>query len=76
MLFDLFFFGFPLAIAGCMVVVALRDQEVRFWRPSFCLMAYCAFYLAGGREVLLYLTCALLIGGAWCGVGESGIGPG
>lgn len=65
MLFDVVFFGFPLLLGGCMACVALRDQETRFWRPAFCFFAYCAFYLAGGREVLLYLTVCLLVGGAW-----------
>lgn len=68
MLFDVFFFGFPLALAGCLVTLALRDQEVKYWRPAFCFIAYCAFYLAGGREVLLYLTVMLLMGGGWAGV--------
>ena len=73
MLFDVFFFGIPLTMAACLVVVALRDQEIRFWRPAFCFAAYCAFYLAGGREVLLYLVCALMMGGAWAGIGGEGI---
>jgi hypothetical protein len=70
MLFDVFFFGLPLTLAICMVVVALRDQEIRFWRPAFCFLAYCAFYLAGGREVLLYFVSILMMGGAWAGVAE------
>jgi hypothetical protein len=74
MLFDLLFFGFPLAMGSCLVILALRDQAVRFWRPAFCFLAYCAFYLAGGREVLLYLVVMLMMGGAWAGVGEAGMG--
>src|SRR5580658_5485691 len=69
MLFDVLFFGCPLVLGVCLGAHAIREQQTRFWRPSFCFMAYCAFYLFGGREVLLYLTCCLLMGGAWAGCG-------
>ncbi|MBC7997666.1 MAG: hypothetical protein IAF58_06975 [Leptolyngbya sp.] len=65
MLFDLFFFGLPLMMATCFIVLALRDQQVRFWRPGFCFAAYCAFYLSGGRDVLLYLVVMAMMGGGW-----------
>ncbi len=73
MLFDLFFFGFPLILGVCLAALGYREQESRFFRPSFCFLAYCAFYIFGGRTVLLYLTCLLLMGGAWAGV-EAGLG--
>jgi hypothetical protein len=65
MLFDVFFFGFPLAIGTCLGICGFRDQELKFFRPAFCFAAYCGFYLCGGREVLLYLVCMLMIGGGW-----------
>ncbi|HEY9777389.1 MAG TPA: hypothetical protein V6C81_26740 [Planktothrix sp.] len=75
MLFDVLFFGCPLVLGVCLGAHAVREQQTRFLRPSFCFMAYCAFYLFGGREVLLYLTCCLLMGGAWGSV-EAGMGAG
>jgi hypothetical protein len=72
MVFDVFFFGLPLVLGLCLGAHAIREQETRFWRPSFCFIAYCAFYLFGGREVLLYLVCVMMIGGAWGGV-EAGM---
>lgn len=62
MLFDLIFFGFPLVLAVCLGVHAVRDQNPQFWLPTCSFSAYCLFYLVGGREVLLYLTVALMIG--------------
>ncbi|MGH9551535.1 MAG: hypothetical protein ACRD3W_19265 [Terriglobales bacterium] len=71
MLFDVVFFGFPLVLGVCLAAHGIREQSVAFWRPAFCFFAYCAFYLAGGREVLLYITCIMMIGGAYAGgVGE------
>jgi len=67
MLFDVFFLGFPLALSLCLGAHAIREADNRFWRPAFCLLAYSVYYLAGGREVLLYLTVALMIGGGWAG---------
>ena len=72
MLFDVFFLGFPLAIAICLGAHAVREAQVKFWHPAFALIAYCAFYLAGGREVLLYLTVAMMMGGGWCAAGWAG----
>jgi hypothetical protein len=69
MLIDVLFFGFPLVMGVCLGALAIRDQETRFWRPSFCFMAYCAFYLFGGREVLLYLIVCLMMGGGWASCG-------
>ncbi len=67
MLFDVFFLGFPVAIAICLAAHAVREQDVKFWRPAFFFTSYCAFYLAGGREVLLYLICCAMMGGGWIG---------
>jgi hypothetical protein len=62
MLFDVFFFGFPLAICVCLGAHGIRERDIKFWRPAFCFLSYCAFYMAGGREVLLYLSCLALMG--------------
>lgn len=72
MLFDVFFFGFPIAIAICLVAHAVRDADVKFWRAGISMSAYCAFYLLGGREVILYLLCGLMMMGGWCGMGLGG----
>ncbi len=69
MLFDVFFFGFPIVLAICLGALALREADARFWRPAFCLVAYLTFYLIGGREVLLYLVVAMMMGGGWLSVG-------
>jgi hypothetical protein len=67
MLFDVFFLGLPIVCALCLGIVAAREADMRFWTCSFSFLAYCAFYLAGGREVLLYITSAFVLGGAWLG---------
>lgn len=72
MLFDLLFFGFPLVFATILGCLAYREHAVRYARPAFCFAAYCAFYLCGGREVLLYVVCVFMIGGSWAAVGEGG----
>ena len=69
MLFDLFFFGFPLAIAICMAAHGVREDEIKYWRCCFCFAAYIAFYLVGGRTVLLYLVTAMMVGGGYLSVG-------
>jgi hypothetical protein len=69
MLFDVVFFGCPLALAICMGAHAIREADKRFWMPGFSFLAYCLFYLAGGRDVLLYLTCALTMMGGWASFG-------
>ena len=66
MIFDVFFFGCPLVLCVCMVMLGLRERQAQFWRPAICLGAYCIFYLSGGREVILYLMTSLILGGAWC----------
>jgi hypothetical protein len=58
MLFDVLFFGFPLALIVILAGLAIRDEEPKFWPPAICLFAYCVFYLFGGREVLVYLSAA------------------
>jgi hypothetical protein len=69
MLFDVVFFGLPLVLAVCLGAHAVRDKSAEFWRPCFSFVAYCSFYLLGGREVLLYLICGIIMGGAWASVG-------
>jgi hypothetical protein len=58
MLIDLCFFGIPLCLAIVLGALAVRDQDNQFWPPSFSIFAYCVFYLAGGREVLLWLIAS------------------
>jgi hypothetical protein len=65
MLFDLFFLGFPIAAALTLANLALKDGEMKFWRCSFSFFAYVVFYVAGGREVILYICCGMLIANAW-----------
>ncbi len=72
MLFDIFFFGCPLALAICLAAHAIREEDVQYWRPAFSFFAYCAFYLAGGREVLLFLTVSMMTGGALVGIDGAG----
>jgi len=60
MLIDVAFFGIPLLIGICFVGLALREEEPRFWLPAMSILAYCAFYLAGGREVIFYLGGTLI----------------
>jgi len=74
MLFDVIFFGFPVALAICLGAHAVREADARFWRPAFFFTAYSAFYMAGGREVLLYLVVGLMMGGGWLSAG--GLAPG
>jgi hypothetical protein len=70
MLFDVFFLGLPLAAAMCLVNLALKDGDRKCWTCAFSLFAYSAFYLAGGREVLLYICCYMLAGRSWVGMGQ------
>jgi len=70
-LFDVFFLGFPIAIAMCLAAHAYREQDAKFWRPALAMSAYCAFYLVGGREVLLYLIVGAMVGGGWLGSGPA-----
>ena len=63
MLFDVVLFGCPVALSVCLAAHAYRDGDKRFLLPAFSFFAYCLFYLAGGRDVLLYLTTALVMMG-------------
>jgi hypothetical protein len=62
MLFDLIFFGCPIILILCLGGLAIRDDRPIFWLPALSLLAYCIFYLFGGREVLLYLAAAAIGG--------------
>jgi hypothetical protein len=62
MLIDLVFFGLPIILAICLAAHAIRDGDSRFWFAAFCWIAYCTFYLAGGRAVLVYLG-SMALGG-------------
>ena len=74
MFFDLFFFGLPVGAAILLGVTAVQKADNRFWRACFCLVAWSAYYLAGGREVLIYLTLAALMGLGLAGAGGAGAG--
>ena len=65
MLVDIMFLGFPIFGAVCLAVVAIRENSPKFWHCSFSFIAYSAFYLAGGREVILYILCGMAIGGGY-----------
>ena len=69
MLFDLWFLGLPIGAAICMINLAIRDGDTKFWHCAFSFTAYIAFYLAGGREVILYITCGMMISNGWIGSG-------
>ncbi|MBX9695679.1 MAG: hypothetical protein K2Z81_25065 [Cyanobacteria bacterium] len=72
MLIDIVFFGLPMVMTVCLAAHAYRDQEPRFWLPSFSFFAYCVFYITGGREVILHLILALLMGGGMLNSGGLG----
>ena len=65
MLFDLFFFGLPIILAVCLAAHAIREADRRFWLASYTWIAYCAFYLVGGREVILFFGCLFLGASSW-----------
>lgn len=69
MLFDIFFLGLPFAAAVCLINLALREGDMKLWSCAFSFTSYIVFYLAGGRDVLLYITCGLILGHAWVGAG-------
>ena len=58
MLFDVFFIGLPVMFGLMFGYYAIKESSIRFWRPTFCMVAYAAYYMAGGREVILYFTSA------------------
>ena len=60
MIVDLVCFGGPLILGICLAAHAIREGDSRFWIAAFSYFAYCAFYLAGGRDVVLYLLCMFL----------------
>jgi hypothetical protein len=61
MLFDIIFLGFPIGIAICLANLALKDGDMKLWTCFFSFFAYIVFYFAGGRDVLLYVSCGLLM---------------
>jgi hypothetical protein len=60
MFFDLFFLGLPMACGICLISLALRQADPKYWHPAFAFMAYVGYYIVGGREVLLYMVVGLL----------------
>ena len=68
MLFDVFFLGLPVASALIFGYYAVKDSSMHFWRPTFCLVAYTVYYIAGGREVILYFTSAAMMAFGWVSV--------
>jgi hypothetical protein len=69
MLFDVWFLGLPIAATICLVNLAIKDGELAFWKCAFSFVAYIAFYLAGGRDVILYITCGMLMSHSWVTAG-------
>jgi hypothetical protein len=65
MLIDLVFFGLPIILAICLAAHAIREGDSRFWLAAFSWIAYCTFYLAGGRGIILYLGSLSLGAGSW-----------
>jgi hypothetical protein len=65
MLFDMWFLGFPLACAICLFNLALKDGGIKYWRCAISLTAYLVFYVAGGRDTLLYITSFMLLAHSW-----------
>jgi hypothetical protein len=51
----------------CLVNLALKEGDMKLWRCAFSFFAYSLFYLAGGREVILYICCGMLLGHSWLG---------
>lgn len=65
MIFDVFFFGLPIAATLALANLALKDGDMKYWRCAFSFFAYNVFYLAGGRDVILYICCGMMIGHSW-----------
>jgi len=68
MLFDVFFLGLPVMFAIMFGYYAVKEASIHFWRPTFCIVAYAAYYLAGGREVVLYFTTAAMMSFGWVSI--------
>jgi len=68
MLIDVIFFGIPFIVAVCLGGLAMREGDSRFGFAGFSWMAYCLFYLVGGREVLLFLGAKSLGTGSWLSI--------
>ena len=66
MLIDIVFFGLPIILAICLSAHAVREGDSRFWFAAFSWIAYCTFYLAGGRAIILYLGTMSLGATSWC----------
>jgi len=60
LIIDLFFFAIPLTMAVCVALLAMRTEETKYWLPAISTFAYCAFYMAGGRDVIFYLGGVLI----------------
>ena len=69
MLFDIWFLGLPIAAAICLTNLAVKDGDMKLWKCAFSFVAYIAFYLAGGRDVILYITCGMLMAHSWTNSG-------
>jgi hypothetical protein len=65
MLIDLIFFGLPLILAICLAAHSIREGDSRFGFAAFSWIAYCTFYLVGGRDVILYLGVWSLGAHSW-----------
>ncbi len=63
-----------MALAFCLAAHAVRGDDLRYWLPAFATGCYCLFYVAGGKDVLLYLTMALMMGGGVLSSGGAAAG--
>lgn len=69
MLFDLWFLGLPIGATIALINLAIKEGDMKFWKCGLSFTAYIAFYLAGGREVILYITCGLILSHGWVAAG-------
>ncbi len=69
MLFDVWFLGFPIAAAICLINLAIKDGDHKFWKCAFSFIAYIVFYLAGGRDVILYIASGMLLAHSYVNAG-------
>lgn len=65
MMLDIIFLGLPLVIGICLATIAMREQNAKFWRCSFSFIAYCAFYIVAGREVIAFFLANACVAGGW-----------
>ena len=63
MLFDLVFFACPIILAICLGAHAIREEDARFWQPTFaltCLLYFLPCRRAGSDLIYCYRPARLL----------------